>query len=371
MKLMLALAFLAQDVDQAKVDKAIKDGANFLLQKYKDKFDGSAWNSTLELVMLTLSHANVPPDDGIFRKGLAELESCKLQYTYRVAAMAMALQRINPSKYKARIAHCAQWLVDTQLPEGEWGYPDTLTTADEQPKGIEVEAPKLPEQKEKSGGTTAAVKVKRQPNKSLNLKAKGDISNTQFAILGLKACADAGIEIPKTTWQGALGYMLRTQNKDGGWGYYFNGMEDPESYASMTCAGVCSVAICKYALGNRDAAKDGSVRAGLAWLGRHFKADDNHNITKSHVADPTRWLYYYLYSIERVGKIVGVEEIGKKKWYPVGAAYLLEKQKSDGSWWTGIQGVQWRQAGDIETADTCFAILFLAKATPPLTPTGK
>jgi hypothetical protein len=114
------------------------------------------------------------------------------------------------------------------------------------------------------------------------------------------------------------------------------------------------VAICRAGLRMRDPLKDKSVQAGLIWLGQNFKADDNANATKSHVADPTRWLYYYLYSIERTGRIAGVDEIGKQKWYPVGAKYLLQQQKADGSWW-------------IETADTCFAILFLTKATPPLT----
>ncbi len=362
------IPFFVQDgPSQGDVDRAIKKGADFLKKKYENGFDGVAWNSTLELVMLTLSHAGVPPDDPVFQKGLKELETCKLQYTYRVAALAMALQRIDPKKYQERIAHCAQWLVDTQLPEGEWGYPDTLTSADEKPNAIEVEPPKV-EKRASSSGTMSGIKIKR--GKNLNLKAKGDISNTQFAILGLKACMDAAVEIPQQTWKLAGGYILKTQNPDGGWGYYFNGMKDEASYSSMTCAGVCSLVICKYGLGNKEGAKDAPVRAGLKWLGEHFKADENVGVTKSHVADSTRWLYYYLYSIERVGKIVGTDDIGKQKWYPVGAKYLLEKQKSDGSWWTGINGVQWKQAGDIETADTCFAILFLTKATPPLVATG-
>ena len=372
MLLALPFLFMAQaGPTEAEVGKAIQSGADFLKKKYEKGFDAVAWNSTLELVMLTLSHAGVPPSDPVFQKGLKELETCKLQYTYRVAALAMTLQRIDSRKYQDRIAHCAQWLIDTQLPEGEWGYPDTLSSADQAPKAIEVEPPKVAKSATAgSGGTVSMIKIKRTPNKNLDMKAKGDISNTQFAILGLKACLDAGIEIPQSTWKLAGGYILKTQNQDGGWGYYFNGMKDEQSYSSMTCAGVCSLVICKYGLGNKEGAKDAPVKAGLRWLGDHFKPDDNANVTKSHVADASRWLYYYLYSIERVGKIVGVDDIGKQKWYPVGAKYLLEKQKKDGSWWTGIDGVQWKQAGDIETADTCFAILFLTRATPPLVATG-
>src|SRR6185503_16116618 len=174
-----------------------------------------------------------------------------------------------------------------------------------------------------------------------------------------------GMEIPKDTWGRALAYFLKTQNQDGGWGYYFNGMKD-KSYASMTSAGVCSLAICRAGLGMKDPLKVQPVQAGLIWLGQNFKAEENAFATKSHVADPERWLYYYLYSIERAGRIAGVEELGRKKWYPIGAQFLLKGQKADGSWWTGLEGVQWKAAGDIETADTCFAILFLTKATPPL-----
>ncbi len=369
----LAVAALLAQVEQQKVDKAIDDGAAWLTKRFDRGFDSSSWNSTLELVMLTLSHANVKPDDPVYKKGLEALENTKLQYTYRVAALAMALQRIDAVKYQDRIAYCAQWLVDTQLPDGEWGYPDTLTSPTEVPKAVEVDPPRIEKKSEpKAGQTQSTVKIRRVISKKLNMKAKGDISNTQFAILGLKACHDAGIEIPKETWGGALGYILKFQSQDGGWGYTFNGMKDSETYSSMTCAGVCSVAICLYGMGTKQATavKAPAVQRGLAWLAKYFVPDDNHNIERSHVADPKRWLYYYLYSIERVGKIVGIEELGRQKWYDVGAKYLLEKQKKDGSWWTGIDGVQWRQAGDIETADTCFAILFLTKATPPLVATG-
>ncbi len=359
-----------QEVDAANVDEAIRRGAAFLTKKYEKGFDDYTWNSSLELVMLTLSHAKVEADDEVFQKGLKKLEATRLMYTYRVAALAMALQRIDPVKYADRIAHCAQWLVDTQLPEGEWGYPDTLKTPEELPKPVEVDVPKPPKEPRKDakpGSTQASVVIRRSPaTRAFNMKAKGDLSNAQFAVLGLKACADAGIEIPKLTWEGALRYFLKTQNQDGGWGYYFAGMKD-KSYASMTSAGVCSVAICRAGLRVRDPLKDPAVQAGLNWLGQNFKADENAFATKSHVADPERWLYYYLYSIERAGRIAGVEELGRKKWYPIGAEFLLKSQKADGSWWTGLPGVQWKAAGDIETADTCFAILFLTKATPPLT----
>lgn len=354
--LFIALALQAPDAQQ--VDAAVKKGAEFLLKKFEKGFDPALMGWNHELLMLALSHANVPKDDPIFQKGLKELETSTLGHTYRVASLAMALGRIDPVKYQHRIAHCAQWLVDTQLPTGEWGYPGTATEPGEVPKPIEVAAPKLE--------GVSKIKIKRQTNRSLDLKVRGDISNTQFAVLALKACADSGIEIPKDTWVGALGYVLNSQNPDGGWGYCFGGEIDRSSYASMTCAGVTTVAICRHALGTKEVMRETAVKAALAWLAKSFRPDRNANVEKGSITDPNRWLYYYLYSIERVGMILGVETLGKEKWYPAGAKYLLEKQKEDGSWWTGTLP----KAAEMDvTADTCFAILFLTRATPPLTPT--
>ena len=356
-------------VPRMAVSKAIDAGASFLKRKYADGFNPRPWNSTLELVMLTLAHAGVKEDDEVFAKGLKALETCKLQYTYRVAALAMALKRIDKWKYRKRIAHCAQWLVSTQLADGEWGYPRSLRTPSDVPKPVTVDPPPEAEEIfEKPDGaySVPVVRIRKRKPKNLNIKGVGDISNTQFAILGLKACHDARIQIPKATWKAALKYIRKFQNRDGGWGYAYAGMRDKASYGSMTCAGVCSVAICRLGLEQKSPERHGAITKGMKWLRKHFKVDDNHNIENSKVADPLRWRYYFLYSIERVGQIIGVDEIGKKAWYPLGARYLLDEQKPNGSWWTEIPGNVWRGAGDIHTADTCFAILFLTRSTPRL-----
>lgn len=61
-------------------------------------------------------------------------------------------------------------------------------------------------------------------------------------------------------------------------------------------------------------------------------------------------VYYYLYSLERAGTLFGTEVMGRYVWYPEGARFLLENQGPDGSWGT-------------RTSHTCFAILFLRRAT--------
>jgi hypothetical protein len=362
-------AFLEpQDPDPVQVESAIKSGASFLLKKYEKGLDQDSWNSAQELILLSLSHAKVPTEEPLIQKGLEALEKGKLWYTYRVALTAMALQRIDPLKYQDRIALCAQWLVDFQLSEGDWGYPG-IVNAEDPPIPVATYEPSKPERKKDPKNPKDPGKISVRRKEPVPPKLKGDISNTQFAVLGLRACADAGIEIPKTTWEAALRYFYMSVNQDGGWGYYYAGERDKQSYGSMSFAGLTSIAICRHFLGSKDPLKDKIVQAGQLWVGRNFRIDENPFAEKSELVDPKCWQFYYLYSIERAGRILGSDTFGKKNWYAEGAKYLLKHQRPDGSWHTGVKAVDWKQTGDLETADTCFGILFLTKATPLLTAT--
>jgi hypothetical protein len=264
----------------------------------------------------------------------------------------MVLSELNPRQYEARLAHCAQWLVDTQLAGGEWGYPGTIDGPGRQPYPANVKAPE---------GTV----VRRSEERATFEGEKGDFSNTQFAILGLRACRDAGIEIPKETWKDALAYLLKFQRKDGGWGYVYSGTQDEASYASLTCAGLCSVTICLHALGKKPASH-GAVKKGLAWLEKYWTPDENFGVQRSTMLGPSSWQYYHLYSLERAARVLGLKQVGDQEWYPSGARYLLRTQKGNGSWADGRGGFG-RPSRYLTVADTCFAILFLARATPPLT----
>jgi hypothetical protein len=65
--------------------------------------------------------------------------------------------------------------------------------------------------------------------------------------------------------------------------------------------------------------------------------------------------FYFLWSLERVGVIYGLETIGSKDWYAWGAEILLASQQTSGLW-HGEYGAY--------GADTCFALLFLKRANP-------
>ncbi|MGH7162316.1 MAG: hypothetical protein ACREID_02440, partial [Planctomycetota bacterium] len=82
------------------------------------------------------------------------------------------------------------------------------------------------------------------------------------------------------------------------------------------------------------------------------------------------WPFYWLYGLERAGRLCGVEAIGRHDWYVEGAERLLADQRGDGSWPKtqrmrppGDQNVRWWS----DQVDTAFAILFLALSTPELT----
>jgi hypothetical protein len=58
--------------------------------------------------------------------------------------------------------------------------------------------------------------------------------------------------------------------------------------------------------------------------------------------------YYFLWSLERVGVIYGLEKIGPVDWYQYGADILIPAQHPNGSWGNRV--------------DTAFALLFLARS---------
>ena len=347
------------------VHSAIRRGAEWLRGRVAEGLEGRTWHDPLELVVLTLHHAGANLEDEAYAQSLDRLQSVPLQFTYRVSVLAMALAEINPGRYRDRLAHSAQWLVDTQLAGGEWGYPGSIQGRGRQPYPATVAPPAWPEGEEAPPDGARPPVVRRAVVPTFEGE-KGDFSNTQFAILGLRACRDAGIDIPKATWEAALDFLVKTQRSDGGWGYHYAGQPDDASYASLTCAGTCSAAICLHALGKRPD-QHAAIRKAKAWLGKNLDIRKNAGQDRSAILGPSTWQYYHLYSLERVGRVLGWKEVGDTAWYPAGATWILGQQRGDGSWEDPAGTEFGGRPGYLTVADTCFAILFLAQATPPLT----
>jgi len=185
---------------------------------------------------------------------------------------------------------------------------------------------------------------------------QADLSSTQFCLLGLRAASQAGYPVTKVApncWLYAAKYCKSLQLGNGGFGY----QKGSGWNASMTACGVGSLVICReqMQLANQEVPSwiDSSIEKGLAYLDEVFDA------TRNAGEGGGREHHYYLYSVERVGDLTGRTEFAGKNWYVRGAEFLLSHQDPDG---------KWVQSGfpPHDVLGTCFALLFLKRATPPV-----
>jgi hypothetical protein len=340
---------------------------------------GKGGAGTNELKLLTFIHGGLPESDPVFQELLTRSTNMELRKTYNVSLLAMALEELDRVRHQEKIWQCAQFLVDNMAPNGEWGYgepttyamPATTASAARKPAAT-APAPK-PKPAGKARGSALPEPPKRvKPPVTRQIPVKKqregtdphDNSNTQYAALGLRSAHDAGIMLPREVVERAMKWWRDTQlgSSQGGkpdpgakgapvateggavpagWCYTDAG----RAYGSMTVGGVGSLAIYHYILGE-SWTKDPAVRNGVEWIAQNFSVAENPGKGNS-------WYYYYLYGMERAGVLYGTETFGSHVWYLEGARELLQLQKPDGSW------------GDAPES-TCFAILFLRRATAPL-----
>ena len=333
----------AAELSSERVRRSIDNAKRFLTRKQKN--DGS-WpvsnrqypTGSTSLAILSLINAGMTVEDEPIRKGLRYLRAvpaAKPTKTYEVSLMIMALAAAKDGERDIlRIQSLAQRLEAAQLKGGEriggWGY-------------------------NTNGGGFGG----------------SDRSNTQFAVLGLRDAAHAGIPVSRRTWERAQQHWIMSQNPDGSWGY--TGLRSP-SRGSMTVAGIASLVITSSMLreendfrrrkpiccpeDNLDEAQK-ALERGLTWLGRNFTVARNPGSTQA-------WHLYYMYGLERAGRLSGRRFIGKDRrgnpydWYREGAMFLTDdRQAADGSW---------RGTGP-ETdpiVSTSFALLFLSKGLAPV-----
>lgn len=382
----IAVVLLAQDdkpkaapkLDQKKVDRAIESGVRYLKKvasdpTFLDKRSqvnsdwGIAPRQLYELILWTFLHADVSPRDELFRRMFKIAIEEPVWKTYNVALLAMLLRKLGPTRYHAILRECGQFFVDTQYPNGQWSYPYDGS----------FRAPKTTAER-KSLSDSAAGRLD-EPAKGATLSVAGggmthsgtpDNSNSQYAALGIRACAEAGIEFPKEVIQRARDWLIKCQNYDGGWPYLLPAGLGPDSkegdvrhpsYGSMTLGAIGSLSIFDKLLGE-NFKKNQSIVRGLDWMAKRFQAERHPGMEDRY--DPIKdkrmigEMMYYLYSMERAGDMYGTEHFGSHSWYLEGAAFLLRIQAKDGSWKD--------PSSEAEPVATCFAILFLKRATTPL-----
>src|SRR5262249_16901971 len=117
--------------------------------------------------------------------------------------------------------------------------------------------------------------------------------------------------------------------------------------------------ICDYIQG-KDWKKDREVQNGMEWMAKNFSVSFNPGpYEHARMEENSQHKYfYYMYGLERAAILYGTEQIGQHDWVANGMQALLGAQRPDGSWKSPVDGN--------ELQDTCFAILFLRKATRAL-----
>ena len=344
---------------QLRVDEAIRKGVLFL-KKEGPRAGRLNRRRSDELVLWTLVHAGMPEKDPVVAAMLKTLLETELTWTYNVSLQAMILEELDRVTHQRRIAQCAQFLLDNQCANGQWGYGT--------PSPHVKDIPTFTNRKvATAGGRTTR---RRSPSPALRRKpkvirrvvvkkmregpARGDNSNSQYAALGLRACHDAGIILPRDAAALAEKAWRDLRHDDGGWSYIHK--NDGASYGAMTAGAAGALTIYLY-IQNRPWMRDRDVVKGLEWMVKNFTVEKNPGYTGTDDGQGG-WRYYYLYALERAAIFYGTERLGAHAWYPEGVKALLAEQRADGTWMS--------KGADHPIWDTCFALLFLRRATRPL-----
>ncbi len=356
----------AKDIELARtrtVDEAVREGMAYLRGR-SAAIEGARLHHELrydELVLWTWLHGGMAQADPEFQKVLGRMLDRRLERTYAVALQAMVLEELDRVAWQGRIQQCAQFLLDNQCRNGQWGYGDPSIFAEEVPSGGKRPAPA------KELGPDGKPRVVRRVvvKKMRPGRESGDHSNSMYAALGLRACHDAGIVLPKDAVLLAQKAWREAQIRpEGGWCYGKH--EGHRAYGSMTAGGVGSLVIYDYIAGE-DRKRDREVQAGLEWLENKFSVAYNPGPVEhaSRGENGMQHYFYYLYALERAAILYGTATIGRHDWYQKGSEALLGCQRPDGSWLS--------KEGGNEVSDTCFAVLFLRRATRALpdVPTGQ
>ena len=326
------------------VDRAIDQGCLFLWNWVKDK-DLAPGNPKFGdfhkehlLCALALVHAGahkaIPDFNDELRSYLGRVDPRQLG-TYENGVLCMLVDAYDDPAYLPKLRLAARYLLEAQGPGGAWDYTAKVPAA-------AYEEPGAP----KEGGAEAGPWRRLSDPK---VGRDGDNSVSQFALLGLHSASRRGIKLSPETWQRSLKTHRERERASGGWCY--NTGYGP--YGSMTCAGICAVAINRHELGEKDPATDPAIARGLAWLDKRFSVGEN-------PSKQSEYHYYYLYSLERVGRLLDTEFIGEHEWYPLGARYLVDHQQKDGRWTNP------NQSEPDTRLTTSYALLFLTRGTPGL-----
>eukprot|EP00913_Durusdinium_trenchii_P035353 g33083.t1 len=327
------------DLSPRKVLQSIKRGRAYLISK--QRADGS-WSvfpgdrhhvGVTSLALLSLINSGMTPKDAAIRKGLTFLRRHTLpNETYDASLMLMVFAATKDLGDKDKIIKLVAKLEAGQIRQrgnaGSWTY-------------------------------------------HLNNRGRGlggDRSNAQFAILALRDAVHAGVKVKRETWVRARKHWLDQQNNDGSWGY--SGRTGIGS-GSMTVAGIATLVITARMLDEeqdlvngrpvccRNTDPDPALAKAIRFLSNAFERQgtvvNNINSRRSN-------LFYYMYGLERAGRLSGRRFFGSHDWYREGVRFFVNTRPNlrDGSW----TGVGLGENNPI--IGTSMVLLFLSKGLAPV-----
>ncbi|MFT4514191.1 MAG: hypothetical protein ACI91B_002899 [Planctomycetota bacterium] len=341
------------------VRAAIESDKSYLTDRRGERNYGSG---RLALALLALLHGHVPADDEIVQKGFAALRRRRIDDAYSLATSLMAM---------------AAWHRHGSL-------------ADRDRKVAKKWLAKM----------LTCIDTRSDPKELLRFNytrgARYDTSLQQYGLLGLRAAQQVGLAVPPHAFAAAVKHLLAVQAPSAGAhaletvdhlqlrmslgtdkppkstrhkaqvrGFAYQERDAP-AFGSMTSAGVSGLLLAREGLkqqGGRYRALlkriDAAVLDGFAWLAKNFSVRLNPGFAER--AD-NHWSYW-LYCLERCCELEGIALLQGRDWYYEGGLQLIAAQSANGSFQAG-------HSSTLRLDSTCFAILFLAKASAPAPITG-
>lgn len=345
------------------VRTAIANDASFLKARRGERHYGSG---RLALGLLALLHGDVAPQDEVVVAGFRELKRRRLDDAYSLATSLMAMSLLG-----RRVGLTGR---DREVATG-W-LQKLLTCID----------------------------TRTDPSRRLRFNyragARHDTSLQQYGLLGLRAAQQIGLPMPPDVFAAAARHLLDVQGEASGSvelrladgqqvqatlgtdgmpkgtrfrakarGFAYQSQQEP-AFGSMTSAGISGLLLAREGLvevaagGRKDRALikqiDRAVIDGFGWLAENFSVRINPGFAER--AD-NHWAYW-LYCLERSCELRGVVRLQGRDWYYEGGLQLLSAQNGDGSFRSS-------HSSTLQLDSTCFAILFLTKASAPVPITGR
>ncbi|MCR4315131.1 MAG: hypothetical protein NUW37_02150 [Planctomycetes bacterium] len=416
--------------DQAKVDDAIQRGVKYVIDNYRKVPFLLEARELMLLTMVHGKQVENRVATRLLQDSIEAGYGDNIFATINIALKAVVLEAVDPIRFQRNIAQCAWWLVNAQTDDGEWDYvnekakglddertcprleqipqtfdpPATHAFVKDFIPGLESvagaeRAQELRDQVDRGRRTGARnrpsylIVHRTQPSFSNTMsllgggKSSRNMLTTQYALLGLHAAIRANVAVPKSVFKLTERMLMRAIDADtGGYPYipsYDSGnllaANHPHAgnYDTGTCAAMGCWGVVRAYLGESDRDPKGEeiLGRGLHRMGEEVLVQEEpwvdrrlHEWPSVAAAlgnagrgstDIQMLYYYYIYSLERTGEIGGWEEFGGRNWYNVGADELIKIQNPDGSWGDGE---------DWKVINTCYAVLFLEKATPSIPP---